>query len=264
MTRAFDPVISARHLLAAHRARERFAPLPEPHRPHSLDEAYAVQDAVQTLLMPARGPLAGYKIALTSQVMQRMVGVPHPLAGPLFTATIRQAPATLRAADFVRLGIECELAVRFGQDLAPAGAPLSHDAIAAAIDGVATAFELVDDRNADYRDLDAFGIIADNCWNAGVVLGPFRHDVPMQALSELVGRLEIDGVAVGEGRGADVLGDPRTALAWLITHLAQRGAYLRRGMIVMTGSIVATKFLRAGNGARFALDRLGDISLRVV
>jgi 2-oxo-3-hexenedioate decarboxylase/2-keto-4-pentenoate hydratase len=229
-----------------------------------LAEAYAVQDAYRDLLTPAHGPVGGYKIALTSEVMQRLVGVPHPLAGPLFAATIRRAPATLRAVDFVRLGVECEFAVRLGRDLAPADAPFSQDAIAAAIDGVAPAFELVEDRNADYTRLDALGIIADNCWNAGVVLGPFHGGLPMQTLSGLIGRLEIDGIAAGEGRGADVLGDPQNALVWLATHLAGRGERLRRGMIVMTGSIIATKFLHAGNGARFVVDGLGEAKLRVV
>ena len=44
--------------------------------------------------------------------MQRMVGFDSSAAGFILANAIHQSPAILRGADFVRLGIECEIAVQ--------------------------------------------------------------------------------------------------------------------------------------------------------
>jgi 2-keto-4-pentenoate hydratase len=60
-----------------------------------------------------------------------------------------------------------------------------------------------------------------------------------------------------------VLGHPLDALAWLANTLAGRGKELEAGMLVMTGSIVSTKFLNPGDEAAFTFEGLGDIRLNV-
>ena len=63
------------------------------------------------------------------------------------------------------------------------------------------------------------------------------------------GAMTINGEPEGEGYGRDVLGHPLDALAWLANTLAGRGKELKAGMLVMTGSIVSTKFLNPGDEA---------------
>jgi 2-keto-4-pentenoate hydratase len=46
--------------------------------------------------------------------------------------------------------------------------------------------------------------------------------------------------------------------------LAERGKTLTQGMIVMTGSMVATKFVKAGDAASFSVDGLGEVRLGVM
>jgi 2-oxo-3-hexenedioate decarboxylase/2-keto-4-pentenoate hydratase len=255
---------AAAHLLAAHHARARYAPLPAELRPATLADAYAIQEEFRRLLEPQRGPLCGYKIALTSPVMQRLCGIPHPLSGPLYARATYASPARLNARDFVRLGLECEIAVKLDRDLDLRGGPLTRARVQGAIAGAAPAFEVVEDRNADYAGLDAIGIVADNCWNAGIVLGAFRPLAALPDLATLAGRLAFDDSPQGEGCGGDVLGHPLDAVAWLAHHLAERGLRLAAGMIVMTGSIVATKFPPAGARAVFTLDDLGAVEAHVV
>jgi 2-keto-4-pentenoate hydratase len=65
-----------------------------------------------------------------------------------------------------------------GADLLGAKAPYGRDHVANAIAAVMAAFDPVDDREADYTKLAAqvLILIADNAWNAGIVLGPpVRH-----------------------------------------------------------------------------------------
>jgi 2-keto-4-pentenoate hydratase len=257
---------AARFLLEAHRAREPFRPIPETCAPRTVDEAYAVQETFYTLLAATRGPVAGYKIALTSPVMQQMVGFHAPFAGAILAQTVHQSPMTLSRTDYGRLGIECEIAVQLGADLPAASAPYSRDQVADAVAAVVPAFELVDDRGADYAQLAALilTLIADNAWNAGIVLGSPGRDWRAIDLAAVRGALVINDAVVGEGHGRDVMGHPFEALVWLVNMLAQRGKTLTQGMVVMTGSIVATKFVNPGDTASLSVDGLGEVQLSVV
>ena len=93
---------AARHLLAAHRAGARYAPLPGELRPTTLAVAYAIQDEFRRLLEPERGAVCGYKIALTSPVMQKLCGIPHPLSGPLYARSTHASPARLESGAFAK------------------------------------------------------------------------------------------------------------------------------------------------------------------
>ena len=256
--------LAAAALIGAHMARTRYENLPDDLRPRSLDQAYAIQAAFQRLLIPDQGKIAGYKIALTSKAMQDFVGIHHPLWGAIFTKRVHRSPAGLAASDHVHLGIECEIALKLGRDLPAGGAPYGEAEVTAAVEAAMPAFELVEDRNADYKTLDAFGLVADNAWNAGIVLGPEIADWRQRDLGAAHGKLELNGTFVGEGHGRDALGHPVTALTWLANGLAERGLALSTGMIVMTGSIVTTKFLKSGDRARYVLDGMGAAELSVV
>ncbi|MEL6694565.1 MAG: hypothetical protein AAFQ12_16295, partial [Pseudomonadota bacterium] len=60
--------------------------LPEEVRPTSLDDAYAIQRALRRQLSSPLGPVAGWKIGCTTQVMQAYLGINHPCAGTLSIA----------------------------------------------------------------------------------------------------------------------------------------------------------------------------------
>jgi 2-oxo-3-hexenedioate decarboxylase/2-keto-4-pentenoate hydratase len=256
---------AAQLLFEAHRARQPFAPLPEALAPRTLDDAYAIQEQLHALLAATRGPVVGYKVALTSPVMQRLVGFYQPFAGAILADTVHRSPAAVRRADYVRLGIECEIAVQLGADLPAAGAPYRREDVAAAVAAVMPAFELVDDRQADYAQLAALilTLIADNAWNAGVVLGSAVRDWRGLDLAAARGVLRLDGAVAGEGHGGDVLGHPLQALAWLANTLANQGKSLRQGMLVMTGSMIATTFVDPGATVTLTVDGLGEVQLTV-
>jgi 2-keto-4-pentenoate hydratase len=59
------------------------------------------------------------------------------------------------------------------------------------------------------------------------------------------------------------MGHPLDALAWLADHLASIGRGLLRGDVVITGSIITSKFVKAGDLIRFDLEHLGTVELQV-
>lgn len=258
-----DHAAIAQSLYAQHRNRAAFRPL-ELASGGDLTDAYAIQEALQALFVADRNvTIAGYKIALTSRAMQEFVGVDEPLAGAIFSDRVHESPATLDLSAFNRLGVECEIAVRLGSDLPGGDEAHTAESVADAIDAIMPAFELIEDRNADYDTIDAFSLVADNCWNGGIVIGAPVRDWRSIALLSARGVLNADGKAAGEGRGRDALGNPLSAVAWLADLFAAQGRPLSAGMVVMTGSIVKTRFPAPGEYLEFSVDGLGGASLRL-
>lgn len=242
----------------ARRRRQAYANLPDALRPGSITEAYAAQEAYYGLAVPVYGPVAGAKIATTTKVMQRLMGIDHPCGGAIFARTIYKSPAKLHAADFINLRIESEIALTLGRDLPAARAPWTREMIAPAVAGAMPAFELIEDRHADYAKTEAASLIVENCWNGGVVIGT-PVTAPIEALVGVKGRLMMDGKPAGEGAAED----PCATLAWLANHLAERGRGLKSGMVVITGSVIVTVSIAGGQRAVFAVDGLGEVALDV-
>jgi 2-keto-4-pentenoate hydratase len=256
---------AGQRLFEAHERGERFSPLPGELAPRTVEEAYAIQDAFVALRAQKLGAIVGYKVALTSEEMRRFVGLDQPQGGAMLEATIRRTPAIVRAADYSRLLVEFEIAVEMAEDLPAADAPFSRERVARAVGAVMPALELADDRNADYAELrkHPFDLIADNAWNEGAVLGYPIKEWQGIDLTAVRGVATLNGEVVGEGRGADAMGHPFNAVAWIADHLAAHGRGLLRSDVVITGSLVTTKFAKAGDFIRFSVDGLGDVELRV-
>ena len=251
---------AAETLLAAHQANVQFGPLGPPDRPANVADAYDIQQQFVTLLRGPHGDAVGYKVGLTSAAMQKFCGIDHPIAGVVLARRVMSSGATVRRADYGRMGLEFEIAVRLQSDV-PAGMPLTAEAIAPHIGGVCAAIEVVDDRSADYASLDVLSLVADNSWNAGIVLSEFSAKWP--DLADVPGRATKDGVAIGEGHGRDILGHPFNSVAWLATQLAARGVGLKAGEVVMTGAVMKTVFPEADASYRFELEGIGSVEVRV-
>ncbi|MGC1538639.1 MAG: hydratase [Xanthobacteraceae bacterium] len=249
----------AQWMCDARRRRLPYRNLPDDLRPASIAEAYAAQEAYYRLAEPVYGAVAGAKIATTTKVMQQLMGITHPCGGAIFACTIHSSPAQLRTADFVNLRIESEIALKLGADLPASGAPWKRDKVAPAVAGAMPAFELIEDRNADYTHTEAASLIVENCWNGGVVVGAPKP-ASCAALVGIAGRLTIGGKIAGEGAAED----PCATLAWLANHLAERGRDLKAGMVVITGSLIPTVSIAGGQRAVFTVEGLGEIAMDAV
>ena len=65
------------------------------------------------------------------------------------------------------------------------------------------------------------------------------------------------------GHGRDVLGHPFVPLTWLANHLAATGDGLRAGDIVLTGSLVTTRFPQVSETYFYELAGIGTVDLSV-
>lgn len=243
----FDPAAAAAALLAGRRARATLAPLPAAIAPRDPAEGAAAQRALAGLL--GEDKPAGFKIGATAKRMQAYLGLSGPAGGFMPASGLHASGATLRFADFLSPGVECEIAVRLARDLPPG--PCTAAQAGAAVGEMFAAIEVVENR---YPALDAFGtpsLIADQVFHAAAVLGAARSagwTGAWQALDipRLGGRITVDGAERGQGVAADLLGHPLNSLAWLAgSEVAAAFGGLRAGQVVLLGSVTPPIWLDA-------------------
>jgi 2-keto-4-pentenoate hydratase len=224
------------------------------------DEAYRLQAAANEILVRSGlGPLAGHKVGATNAVVQTYLGVDHPVAGRVFENTVHTSPAELPHANYVRVGVECEIVMRLGSDLSAAGAPYQREQVVAAIDACMAGMEIIDDRYQDLKRVDACTLIADNALDAGAILGTPIRDWNNLNLPLLTAAIAVNGTTAATGRGADVLGDPLNVIVWLANHLARRGEGLKAGEFVCTGSMTKIVWPAPGDRVLARIDALGSV-----
>jgi 2-keto-4-pentenoate hydratase len=251
----------AERIVRLFRSRQPTEVLPTELYPADLDEAYAIRHAFEKIEeATGRGSVAGYKIGLTTAVMQRLCGIDEPCYGAIFAREVHHRPAALPADNYCRIGVETEIAFELGEDL-PRG--VDRDRLAETVASAMAAIELIEDLRYDYTRLDAAAMVAANVWNAGVVLGTPVSDWQKLDLARVTAQLSINGRKIGSGNGGDVMGHPLNALAWLADKLATAGTPLRRGMIVMTGSMVPIQYPAAGDRVLVEIAGLGTVELTV-
>ena len=225
----------------------------------SIPDAYDVQDRYVELLRAEHGAPVGYKVGLTSKAMQTFCGIDHPIGGVVLSKRVHESKTEVRIKDFGRLGLEFEIAVRIKSDM-PATAQTAAT-VENYVEDVCAAIELVDDRAAEYANLDVRSVVADNSWNAGIVLSNFASAWPN--LETVLGKATRDGSPIGEGYGRDILGHPFNSVAWLNIQLASRGGRLKKGQVVMTGSVMKTVFPTEAATYGFELGGIGYVEVRV-
>ena len=255
----------ADRLFAENTEGRPFRPIRGPDRPGSLDEGYRVQGLLnQRYTQAGRGEAAGYKIGLTSEAIRAMCNIDQPISGVVFASTVHRSPARIARADYVHLGIEFELAVEIGRPFQHEDAPFTLDDARARIAACMPAFELIEDRHADYGDLDALSVVMDNSWCAGVVLGPRSTDWRALDLAGTPVSLSVNDAPPATAVTGAAMGNPLNSLVWLANQRAAQATTLETGMIVMTGSTLATRFPEVGDRFVYEIDGLGRVEAAIV
>jgi 2-keto-4-pentenoate hydratase len=256
-----DNILAAAKIIAsARRKRTKLDALAPDIAPRDEAEGYQIQRAVHDLLLPQFGAMVGFKIGCTSSVMQRYLDIPHPCSGGVFAKGVHESGAQLKAGDYIHVGVECEIAVKLARDLVPSEAPFTAEWVHESIEAYHPAIEIVDDRYVKWETMGAPTLVADDFFAAGCVLGEAVARTKVPDLLNVVGRVIVNGEEVGRGTGADVLGHPHNALAWLANQLAAEGRGLHAGQIVLTGSLVKTVWLNAGDSVVVELSGLGTVT----
>ncbi len=247
----------AEALYIARRDRHPIEPFTDTDPAMTADAAYEVQTRFASILVADGDVISGYKLGLTSEAMQKMMGISTPDYGPVLHSMIHENE--LDASSFIRPRAEAEIALVLARPLT--GPHVTGIEAARAVGGAVAAIEVVDSRIADWR-IKLADTISDLASIGGVVMS--NRIVPVDFDLRLVGMtFSLNGSVVATGAGAAALGNPINALAWLANTLAPHGVTLEAGMFIMTGALHSAVDVGSGDVLRADFDRLGPVTLRM-
>lgn len=246
---------AARILWNTWQAGGRIEQLSEAVRPTTRQQGYQVQAEVARLSGQA---VFGWKIAATSVAGQKHIGVDGPLAGRMLAQRAFDSGAIVPLAGNGMLVAEAEFAFRMARDVPPRATPYTQDEVLAAVASLHPSIEIPDSRYRDFVSVGAAQLIADNACACYYVLGPATpFDWRTLDLSNHEVKATVNGELRGEGTGANVLGDPRIALTWMVNEISRVGETLRAGQVVTTGTCVAPVPIRPGDQVEVDFGALG-------
>jgi len=214
------------------------------------DDAYAVQDAT----LAAIGRIGGWKVCAASPGHE-------PTCAPLPAEGLMPGPATLRGSAWHLRGVEAEIAFVLGTDLPPRSFPYTHDDVAHAIASVVPAIEVAETRWIDWLDASPVVLLADLLSHGGLVLGePTPFDRTWFDLARIEVAMRFDDQVVAHTVGEHAHPDVGVLMAWLANHCVTRGAALKAGQVITTGSCTGMLFASEGTAVHAEVAGLAPIA----
>jgi 2-keto-4-pentenoate hydratase len=247
------------HDVLAARLRDAYAggavlPLRDGLEPGDGAGAYAVQ-ALNTAFWVSHGRrIVGRKVGLTAKAVQVQLGVDQPDFGVLFADMAIPDGGMLQVERVLQPKAEAEVAIILGADLDDPH--VTRAGVEAAVEGVVAAIEIVDSRIADWK-ISFADTVADNGSSAFYVLGQVVKPLAGLDLWTCGMVLELNGAVASLGAGAACLGHPLNAAAWLARTLAEQGAPLRKGDVVLTGALGPMVAIAPGDHVKATIGGLG-------
>lgn len=261
------PEQQAAELLWHHRcAGTLLQALPPTLRPSTPAQGHQIQAALPGVAMQR---VVGWKIAATSLAGQAHINVPGPLAGRILSSFVVDASVPLSLDGNHMRKAEPEFAFCMARELPPRAAPYTVPEVMNAVATLHPAFEIPDSRLADFASAGQAQLIADNACCGVFTFGPAAaagwRELDLSA-HRVHGRVSnASGTTVerdGEGRAA--LGDPRTALTWLVNELSALHITLQAGQWVSTGTCMVPLDVQPGDTVQADFGVLGSLKLGLV
>ncbi|MAM61352.1 2-oxo-hept-4-ene-1,7-dioate hydratase [Maritimibacter sp. UBA3975] len=254
---------AAADLLAAEDAREQIGLLSLRHDGMTLDDAYRIQSAQMAQKLAAGRDIVGWKIGLTSKVMQDALGIDTPDSGVLYDDMVFPTGGTVPKGRFIQPRIEAEIAFVMK---APLDGDVTRDDVLAATDYVVPSLEILDTRiqrkdPATGQPRIIVDTVSDNAANAGIVLGAQHHAPDAHDLRWTGAILRANGAVVATGLGAAVLDDPVMGLVWLARRMHQYGQKIEAGQVILSGSFIAPIECPPGTRIEADFGPFGDVSI---
>lgn len=220
--------------------------------------AYAVQRLGIQARVGAGARAVGRKIGLTSEAVQRQIGVDRPDFGVLLDDMVYADGDEAPIGRFLQPRVEAEVAFVLKGDLDLGDVSLER--LRAAIDYAVPALEICDSRVAGW-DITFGDTVADNASAGGYVLGSAHRRLDEFDPRGVSMRMTVTGQEESTGVGSDCLGDPLLAVQWLARQARELGDPLRAGEVILSGALGPMRAVAPGAVADATISGLGTVSV---
>lgn len=250
--------LSVKKLLQAQQSGEACEPIRTLIGDQDLKAAYQVQDLISKLRVDNGARIVGRKIGLTSEAVQKQLGVNQPDFGMLFSDMQRNDGETIPWKQTMQPKVEAEVAFILNKHLAKP--EISMAELIDAIDSAAVAIEIVGSRihNWDIRITDT---IADNASASHYVMGYKRVGLRKLDLEQCTMQMTRNGEVVSEGIGLNCMGSPLNATLWLANKMAQLSRPLQKGNVILSGALGPMSAVEPGDKFVAKIDGLGEVAI---
>ncbi len=218
-----------------------------------------VQEAYEVQARGVTGQVVGRKIGLTSEAVQKWLGVREPDFGVLTAKMAVLDGLSVASGELLQPRAEAEVAFVLGRDLEGPGVTAAE--VIGATDYVLPAIEIIDSRIADWK-ITFEDTICDNASSGLFVLGSSPRSLMGLDLRQAGMALRKNGRVVSTGAGAACLGHPVNAVVWLANRLAGFGQGLKAGEVVLSGALGPVTPVEGGDFLRAEISGLGSVQVR--
>lgn len=203
-------------------------------------EGYVIQSALDSLMIQRYGPITGYKLAYASAASQKAWGMDAPAFGAFYEKRYVPNKGSVDADTFIGFHIESEIAFTVKNDIKPLVKTMEETM--KYIETVHVGLDVPDLRyDVTKGKVTAGDVVAMGCGAHTYVIGegvkPNKVDFAGMTVS-----LDRNGTEVYTGNSSSTMGDPREAFRLLINSLHKHGTPLRKGQVVLLGSVAKAYF----------------------
>ncbi len=258
---SIDPRVeeAAEALYQARRTRVPIPPISRALGITSPDLAYSVQEANTARWLGEGRKPTGRKIGLTSEAIQKQLGVGEPDYGMLWGDLGFEDGAAIPIHRFAQPRAEAEIAFTMSATIDSPNATMED--VTAAIGSVMAAVEIADSAIAGWK-ITLADTIADNASGGGYVLGRERRALADVDLEGCRMRLSLNRSPASQGVGSACLGNPLNAVMWLAKKMAEVKRPLSAGDLVLSGALGPMVDVHAGDRVDVEIEGFSPIRLR--
>ncbi|GAB7020747.1 2-keto-4-pentenoate hydratase [Halostagnicola bangensis] len=223
----------------------------------SVDEAYEIQSGVIDRICGDDGRITGHKLGLVSEAKQEQLGIQEPIFGSVTEETVLDG-ATIPTDSLISPRLEAEIGLILDEDIS---APVTPTDILTSTRAVVPVVEILESRFQGWTIPSAQDVIADNTSAGRVFVGETLRGVTDVDLAMESVVISVNGELEATGVGADIMGHPARAVAWLGNRLDELDEGLKAGELILTGGINAAIDIEPGDVYHIKFANIGEITL---
>ena len=199
----------------------------------SINEAYAVQEAVVDLRVKEGETVIGYKVGCTGPGTTKLFGMQGPIRGTLLESEVHEYGVELNAKDFYNLAVEAEMAIKIGEN-----------------GTIYSIFPVIELHNFVFRapKKSLSELIANNGLNRGVIFPQenWQTSIAVYEDSSILS-LEINGSQIDSGAMWPMEDGPQSSLDWLEKHLREHHLKIKAEDTILGGTALGLHRVQSGD-----------------
>ena len=248
----------AKLLADADRNREIVPPPSASLKSFSVKDGYDVQMLNAKNRVKEGERIIGKKIAYGTPAAQQSAGLTGPAFGQIFSHQYIAESQSLSMATLNAPKLEAEILFVMGEDLLGPG--ITTIDVLRATEYLMPSFELISGR-INPKGRTTPDNIADNVGIGGLVTGSALIPALEVDLKQISLVLEKNGAVACSSSSSLIMGNPANAVAWLVNALAEHGMPLKRGEVVLSGTLCPMQDIAAGDVFTAHFGGLGSVSI---